>query len=318
MNFLRKALASDTKIPKATHGKKFTTKERQYYELERMLKHLLTDVKRYSSLWGELLSCKTKIYGYLLYFYNQQSEKRTIIDDLFKFHTSPMEQYINKLIQQYENNLIDEIQQILKIFPSTRKLTSALSLKKHQYLSKKQYYQQLKNNTAKKMDYRELSQVDEEVRINKHTYDFSVRTIIREFEQKVDHKDNILDRFCIRMLDSDAKLYSHLFKTSNILREKSLIFQYYREYPQGLPSYFRDMEHNNNESSDSDNNEEFIMNQLVTNGFDTETIRSLMIVYPNASYDKLLKILTNMKNINKNDDEKDEYKQPKEHISDLI
>eukprot|EP01084_Bolivina_argentea_P136385 240189_1 len=332
MNFLRKALASDTKIPKSNHGKAFTNKERQYYELERMLRKLLVDVKRYCQLLGELLSCKTSIYGYLLYFYNQKSEKRTIIDDLFKYHTRPMEKYINKLSEEYQNNLIDEIQQILKVFPDTRQMISTLSLKKQQYLSRKQYYQQLKESNQK-IDYNELSTIDEQVRICEHTYDFSVRTVIREFEQKVDRKDAILDRFATRMLESDSKLYSHLFKTSRVLREKSLMFQYYRDYPSGLPSYFRDYSYkqdiqsssdsdinaskanifyentikNNNITQENKNNK--LINQLTQHGFEYETVQMLITKYPNHTYEQLLEML------NKKDEP---IKQSVDNINDTI
>ena len=87
MNFLRKTFASTPQIPKANHGTEFASKEKQYYEMEAMLKKLMQDVRRYTVLIGELLACKTSIYGYLLYFYSKKSEKRVIIDDLFKYHS---------------------------------------------------------------------------------------------------------------------------------------------------------------------------------------------------------------------------------------
>lgn len=158
MNFLRKTFSQETKIPKANHGKEFLNKEKQYYELEGMLKKLMKDIRRYTTLWGELLACKTSIYGYLLYFYSQRSEKRTLIDDLFKYHTRPMEKYINTLRQEYEDNLLGEIRQILQIFPEMRKLSQSLSVKKHQMITKKQYYSQLKRSN-RKVNYTELADV---------------------------------------------------------------------------------------------------------------------------------------------------------------
>lgn len=158
MNFLRKTFSQETKIPKANHGKEFLNKEKQYYELEGMLKKMKNDIRRYTSLWGDLLACKTSIYGYLLYFYNKTSEKRILIDELFKYHTRRMEKYINTLRQEYEDNLLGEIEQILQIFPEMRKISQSLSVKKHQMINKRQYYQQLKRSN-RKVNYSELADV---------------------------------------------------------------------------------------------------------------------------------------------------------------
>merc|ERR1719203_1454913 len=186
MNFLRKTaekLTASNQIPKADHGKTFTNKEKQYYELEKMLRLLLRDIQRYTALWGEILQCKQAIYGRLLYFYNQKSQKRTLIDDLFKYHTKPMEKYFNRLRQEYEDNLIGEIVQILKIFPETKKLSSTLSYKKHQWSQRNKVYKEMKQ--TKKISYTELAKVDEEVRTLEHAYEKGVRTVIREFDEKV-------------------------------------------------------------------------------------------------------------------------------------
>ena len=159
MNFLRKITSqTNSQAPKANHGKEFHNKEKQFYELEAMLKKLMKDVKRYTQLWGELLQCKTAIYGYLLYFYSQRSKKRTIIDDLFKYHTRPMEKYINTLRQEYEQNLIGEIISILEIFPQTQKASQTLNINKHQMLTKKQHYQHLKRSN-RKVNYKDLADV---------------------------------------------------------------------------------------------------------------------------------------------------------------
>ena len=129
MNFLRKTaekLTASNQIPKADHGKTFANKEKQYYELEKQLKLLLNDIQRYTALWGEILQCKVSIYGRLLYFYSQKSQKRTLIDDLFKYHTRPMEKYVNRLRQEYEDNLIGEILQILQMYAMMHSLTQYL------------------------------------------------------------------------------------------------------------------------------------------------------------------------------------------------
>ena len=112
-----------------------------------------------------------------------------------------MERYINTLRQEYEDNLLGEIRQILQIFPEMRKISQSLSVKKHQKKTKRQYYQQLKRS-SRKVNYSELAdvcpmfcyasipfiilalihnepynpfQVDEQVRIIEHAYEYSVR-----------------------------------------------------------------------------------------------------------------------------------------------
>eukprot|EP01083_Nonionella_stella_P307581 1081709_1 len=316
MNYLRKKLGGlqQQQVPKANHGSAFNQKERQYYEMEAMLQKLLKDVERYLALMNELCQCKQSIYGYLLYFYDKQSEKRNIIDDLFKYHTHKMQKYIDRLTQDYESNLIGEIRQLLQIFPETKRITASLAAKKNTTKVKKQYYESLKhpNKRVDYTDYSELCEVDEQVRILEHAYQFSIRTVIREFEHYTNHKDSMLDRFCIRMCHSDAKLYTHLFKTSRVLRDKSLQFQYYRDYPQGLPSFFRDYSYKEDIQSSSDSDldapsaspfyeelstkQELLIHTLMAkHGFKLSRIRSVLKQHPHASYERLLEILTNVK-----------------------
>lgn len=171
-----------------------------------------------------------------------------------------------------------------------------------------------------------------------HAYEYAVRKVIREFENKVNNRDSILDRFCIRMFNSDGKFYQKLFKTSNILREKSLIFQYYRDYPEGLPSFYRDWDYREDlaESSDSDINtasanpfysnvinpgitrqnrsrkQQYIINTLIDkHGFEYDKVQSVVKKNPYASYEKILEILTNVQRPtdNDNDSDRDDIKQ---------
>ena len=179
---------------------------------------------------------------------------------------------------------------------------------------------------------------DEQVRILEHAYEYAVRKVIREFENKVNNRDSILDRFCIRMFNSDGKFYQKLFKTSNILREKSLIFQYHRDYPEGLPSFYRDWDYLQDlaESSDSDINapsanpfyedvinpgitrqnrsrkQQYIINTLIDkHGFEYDKVQSVVRKHPYASYEKVLEILTNIQRPNnQNDDENKDDQQP--------
>lgn len=163
-----------------------------------------------------------------------------------------------------------------------------------------------------------LSKVDEEVRRAEHSYETSVRKVIREFKEKIKSKDQMMDRFCIRMLESDGKLYSQFFKTSNVLRRECLHFQYHRDYPEGLPNFFRDYSFREDIQDSSDDNidappasdfyidstatsksktdwhmpQQKLESLMKTTGFDSDKVIKVMRQYPDASYEKLLEILT--------------------------
>ena len=71
-----------------------------------------------------------------------------------------MEKYTNKLTQEYENNLIGELQSILKIFPATQRLSASLNQKKIQMRTRRQYYEQLKRASRRvHTNYKELAEV---------------------------------------------------------------------------------------------------------------------------------------------------------------
>lgn len=148
------------------------------------------------------------------------------------------------------------------------------------------------------------------------------------------------------MFESDGKLCQKLFKTSRILREKSLIFQYHRDYPQGLPSFYHDYSFREDiqTSSDSDINtpcanpfyqdlllpgitkqnksrkQQFIINKLIdSHGFEYEKVQSVIRKHPHASYEKILEILTNVQRP-KNDIDNDEKEQDmtEQEINDML
>merc|ERR1712228_794442 len=97
------------------------------------------------------------------------------------------------------------------------------------------------------------------------------------------------------------------------LRDKSLLFQCHRSYPKGLPSFFRDYVYKQDEASSDDSDfsadssqkhnklqRQSILTQKLTNqfGFKRERVKQVIMEHPNASYEKILEILTNIKSKN--------------------
>jgi len=81
--------------------------------------------------------------------------------------------------------------------------------------------------------------MDIKVRNLKCEYEYSRRELMREFDHKLINRGSMLDRFSIKMIEADSNMYSSLYETVKLLRDKTLLFQYFREYPNGFPSQYR-------------------------------------------------------------------------------
>lgn len=107
------------------------------------------------------------------------------------------------------------------------------------------------------------------------------------------------------MLQIDVKLFNNLFGSSHALRKISLTFEYYREFPIGLPSWYLDYNYDEHiqDSSDSDreaphssvfynciNEEEKEENIFISNSSNGEKIKSQL----NENVDKILKYTPNI------------------------
>ena len=192
MNLFKKAFSTQpSKETKAEFGTDFHNKQKQYFEIDRVLAKLLADIRKYAQLWNDLLSMKTQIYGYLLYFYNIQSKKRDVIDNIFKYHQKPLDDSIRDLCENYEYYMICEIEKIRQCFPNTRREIDSLTHKKKLWEQRKSAFQNAKK--LKRPNYAYLTQFDDEVRRLKYDYESTRRKLIRELDSKLNARGAMLD-----------------------------------------------------------------------------------------------------------------------------
>ena len=193
MNLFKKAFSSQNqpKEARAEFGTDFKKKQKQYFEIDKVLAKLIVDIRRFNQLWNDLIAVKSQIFGYLLYFYTLQNKKRDAVDNIFKYHQSPLEDAIRNLCENYQYNVIQEIQKIRQIFPLTKNEIDSLLLKKNQWQHRKASYVALKK--MKRVNYAYLTQLDEEVRNAKHDFLFHKRKILREFDSKLEARESMMD-----------------------------------------------------------------------------------------------------------------------------
>ena len=308
MNFFKKTFGQSTsnksenerRTVSHEYGIDFMRKSREYFEIESVIKKLLRDIKNFTIKWGELISIKAQIYGYLMYFHNNKTKNKSkLIDDLFKFHQKPLDNIVRLLGNEYEIELNGELRKILNIFPQTQREINELKLKKEDYLKKREVFEKenrlsLKNNNInnnKRINYTYLSNLDMKVRNAKFEYHKKYRQIMREFNDKIRNKTSILDKFISNMLRIDHNMFSKLYNVSHILSKQSLIFQYFREYPKGLPAQFKDYNEFEQlqDSSDDDisidnhdpskNSQAYIqiINEFVNMGFEIGIIQDILL-----------------------------------------